>query len=117
MRRAFLLCWIEAAPHPDRIARPFPDADSEGKTVKRIVLAAALGVLFNGAVQAAAIELDNSHASMRVADLSTLQGKEVVAPPPASMSELPEPEVLAMMLVGLVLIGYRASRHSSEKFK
>jgi hypothetical protein len=33
------------------------------------------------------------------------------------MSELPEPEVFAMMLVGLILIGYRASRDSSEKFK
>lgn len=33
------------------------------------------------------------------------------------MSELPEPEVFAMMLVGLVLIGWRASRDSSEKFK
>ena len=86
--------------------------------MKRIALAAALGVLVCGAVQAAAIDLDNGRAaSMRVADLSTLQRNEVVAPPPASMSELPEPEVLAMMLVGLVLIGYRASRHSSEKFK
>ncbi|WP_305823469.1 MULTISPECIES: PEP-CTERM sorting domain-containing protein [Massilia] len=34
------------------------------------------------------------------------------------MSELPEPEVFAMMLVGLVLLGYRARRRdSSEKFK
>ena len=40
---------------------------------------------------------------------------EVVAM--TSPSELPEPEVFAMMLVGLVLIGYRASRDSSEKFK
>jgi hypothetical protein len=53
----------------------------------------------------------------RVADLSTVNRNELVAPPPASMSELPEPEVFAMMLVGLVLIGYRASRDSSEKFK
>ena len=30
---------------------------------------------------------------------------------------LPEPEVVAMMVLGLVLIGYRASRDSSEKFK
>jgi hypothetical protein len=35
----------------------------------------------------------------------------------AEMSELPEPEVFAMMLLGLVLIGYRASRDSDEKFK
>ncbi len=86
--------------------------------MKRIALAAVLGVLSSGAVQATAIDLDNSHTDgMRVADLPTVQRNEVVAPPPASMSELPEPEVFAMMLVGLVLIGYRASRHSSEKFK
>jgi hypothetical protein len=50
-------------------------------------------------------------------DLSTVNHNEVVAPPSPSMSELPEPEVFAMMLVGLILIGYRASRDSSEKFK
>ena len=33
------------------------------------------------------------------------------------LSRLPEPEVFAMMLLGLVLIGYRASRMSSEKFE
>jgi len=87
-------------------------------TVKRYALAAALGLLFSGAVQAAAVDLDNSRAvSLRVADLSTLPRNEVVAPPSASMSELPEPEVFAMMLVGLILIGYRARRDSSEKFK
>ena len=37
--------------------------------------------------------------------------------PAAPMSELPEPEVFAMMLLGLVLIGYRASRDSDEKFR
>jgi hypothetical protein len=34
-----------------------------------------------------------------------------------TLSRLPEPEVFAMMLLGLVLIGYRASRMSSEKFE
>jgi hypothetical protein len=52
-----------------------------------------------------------------VTDPSTVNRNEAVAPPPASMSELPEPEVFAMMLVGLILIGYRASRDSNEKFK
>ena len=33
------------------------------------------------------------------------------------LPHLPEPEVVAMMLLGLVLIGYRASRDSSEKFR
>nr|WP_197986338.1 MULTISPECIES: PEP-CTERM sorting domain-containing protein [unclassified Massilia] len=36
---------------------------------------------------------------------------------PSGISELPEPEVFAMMLVGLVLLGYRARRDSREKFK
>lgn len=88
--------------------------------MKRFALAAALGLSFGGAVQAAAIDLDNHVASVpmhRVADLAPVTRTDVVAPPPSSMSELPEPEVFAMMLVGLVLIGYRASRHSSEKFK
>jgi hypothetical protein len=81
-------------------------------TVKRTILAvtlnAALSLLFCGAVQAAAVDLDTTHAVART---------ESVAPPSPSMSELPEPEVFAMMLVGLILIGYRASRDSSEKFK
>jgi hypothetical protein len=89
-------------------------------TVKRYALAATLSLLMGGAVQAAAIDLDNSHAVARmhgVTDQSTVSRNEVVVPPSPSMSELPEPEVFAMMLVGLILIGYRASRDSSEKFK
>ena len=88
-------------------------------TVKRYALAATLSLLMGGTVQAAAIDLDNSHVLRlrSVADLSTVNCNEVVAPPSPSMSELPEPEVFAMMLVGLILIGYRASRDSSEKFK
>jgi hypothetical protein len=88
-------------------------------TVKQYALAAALSLLFSGAAQAAAVDLDNSPTlrAYRVGDLSTVKRNEVVAPPPSSMSELPEPEVFAMMLVGLILIGYRASRDSSEKFK
>ena len=78
-------------------------------TVKRTILAATLSLLFCGAVQAAAVDLDTTHAVQA-------HTESVVLPSP-SMSELPEPEVFAMMLVGLVLIGYRASRDSSEKFK
>ncbi|CAH0133885.1 hypothetical protein SRABI118_00106 [Massilia sp. Bi118] len=91
-------------------------------TVKRYVLAAALSSALSlpfGAAQAAAIDLDTSHAirAHRIADVSTVGRTEVIMPPSPSMSELPEPEVFAMMLVGLILIGYRASRDSSEKFK
>jgi hypothetical protein len=88
-------------------------------TVKRYVLAATLSLLFGSAAQATAIDLDTTHVirANRIADISTVARTEVVAPPSPSMSELPEPEVFAMMLVGLILIGYRASRDSSEKFK
>lgn len=80
-----------------------------------------LSLLFSGAVQAAIVDLGDladpgSSVGMRVADLSPVPRNQPVTPP-ASMSELPEPDVLAMMLVGLVLIGYRASRDSSEKFE
>jgi hypothetical protein len=89
--------------------------------VKRTVLAATatLTLLFGSAAQAAVIDLDSYHAARthRIADVSPVARTEVVAPPSPSMSELPEPEVFAMMLVGLILIGYRASRDSSEKFK
>jgi hypothetical protein len=91
-------------------------------TVKRTILAvtlnAALSLVFCGASQAAAVDLDTTHAvhAYRIADISPAARTEAVAPSP-SMSELPEPEVFAMMLVGLILIGYRASRDSSEKFK
>jgi hypothetical protein len=83
-----------------------------GMTVNRTILAATLNatlsLLVSGAAQAAAVDLDTTYAVARM---------EVVAPTSPSMSELPEPEVFAMMLVGLVLIGYRASRDGSEKFK
>jgi hypothetical protein len=35
----------------------------------------------------------------------------------SSPSDLAEPQVLAMMLLGLCLIGYKVGRDSSEKFK
>lgn len=55
-------------------------------------------------------------ASLSASDLLVVQTAAVVVPP-ANMSELPEPEVFLMMLLGLCLIGYRASRHSDEKFE
>lgn len=91
-------------------------------TVKRYVLAATLGVFFgmslNGAVQAAAIDLslgEPVHPSGMVHPPAPSRADP--ADMPVMMSELPEPEVLAMMLVGVILIGYRVSRDSSEKFE
>ena len=88
--------------------------------MKRLLLAVALGLFAGGAAQAAVIDLSSpardSGAQRRIADLAVAPGPEIVTAP-TYMSELPEPEVFAMMLVGLVLLGYRASRDSSEKFK
>jgi predicted secreted protein len=122
----FLLCWIgtralsEAASpgHAGIVA-----SHLRGMTVKRTMLAAtlnaAMSLLVCGAVHAAAVDLETTPAvhAYRTADIPPGARTEVAATPPPSMSELPEPEVFAMMLVGLVLIGYRASRDSSEKFK
>ena len=33
------------------------------------------------------------------------------------LPELPEPEVVAMMVLGLMLIGYRASRENNDSFR
>lgn len=82
--------------------------------MKRYVLAATLSLLLSGAVQAATIDLVPSQPGQATAGLSTTARADAALP--VSMSELPEPEVFAMMLVGLILIGYRASRDSSEKF-
>ena len=94
----------------------------KGTIVNKFFIALALGWLAGGAAHAAVVELSPvphggaaSHA--RLADLAPTPRIDVVVPP-THMSELPEPEVFAMMLVGLVLLGYRARRRdSSEKFK
>lgn len=96
-----------------------------GATVKQTVLAAALALGSLG-VHAAAIDLApggtpaaapvQQGRALRVPDLAVTPGVPRVLSGNL-MSELPEPEVFAMMVVGLVLIGYRASRDSSEKFK
>jgi hypothetical protein len=87
-------------------------------TVKRSAFAALSSLVLSGAVQAAAIDIDlgqpldvgrmapsSSPARARLTDRTL------------TTSELPEPEVFTMMLVGLILIGYRVSRDSSDKFE
>jgi hypothetical protein len=92
-----------------------------GTIVNRFALAAALA-LGIGSAQASAIDLAPDGSAVqpvrthRVPDLAVSPGVQFMLPS-TRMSELPEPEVFAMMLVGLVLIGYRARRESSEKFK
>lgn len=95
--------------------------------MKQFALAAVLALTIVGAADAAITEIisSGSHAtqppqpaylSLSAADLAAVRRAEIIGVP-SNMSELPEPEVFAMMLVGLVLIGYRASRDSSDKFK
>jgi archaellum biogenesis protein FlaJ (TadC family) len=98
-----------------------------GTIVKKYALAVGLALMLAGAADAAITEIISTGASTRVApqaaylrlsaaDLAAVRHAEIIAVP-TNMSELPEPEVFAMMLVGLVLIGYRASRDSSDKFQ
>jgi len=88
--------------------------------MNKYALAAALAICLGSPAQAAVIDLSTGNGVARVQppvrNLSVTQRQDVVAPP-ANMSELPEPEVFAMMLLGLILIGYKAGRDSSEKFK
>jgi hypothetical protein len=91
-------------------------------TVKRYAFAATLslllGVLPYGGAQAAAIDLNLSQPVLASgAGEPSAASRIDPAAMPVTMSELPEPEVFAMMVVGVILIGYRVSRDSSEKFK
>jgi hypothetical protein len=105
-------------------ATPALCTDQERKTVKKHVLAIALALTLGGTAQADAIDLTPVvQASAEPASVQkqlahpSAPARYEIALFQANMSELPEPEVFAMMLLGLVLIGYRASRDSDEKFK
>jgi hypothetical protein len=92
-------------------------ASTEGNIVNKYALAATLALVLCGAVQAAAIDLDTHPAGTTAGAAGPQAAPTGTAVLGVPMSELPEPEVFAMMLVGLVLIGYRARRDSSDKFK
>jgi hypothetical protein len=93
---------------------------NEGNNVNRYALAAALALTLGGAARATAIDLSAPVEMAQVpapphdAAVAAAGRIQLVAP---RTSDLPEPAVFAMMLLGLVLIGYRASRDSSEKFR
>jgi hypothetical protein len=66
------------------------------------------------------MELRRAHMSPArddapLSDLAVTRRDQIVTPL-THLPELPEPEVFAMMLVGLVLIGYRVSRDGGDKF-
>lgn len=110
------LCRCEAA----ITGAPAYDQQDEEFTVKKFALCIALAAGFAGTAQAALVELERAATSAAPvagvasrADLMVTPG----AVAPGQMSELPEPEVFAMMLLGVALIGWRVSRHSDEKFE
>lgn len=92
--------------------------------MNRHALALALALSLGGAAQAATVDLTPMVQAAEVGGApvafhhpspgSALTGMVALE---AEMSELPEPEVFAMMLLGLILIGYRASRDSNDKFE
>ncbi|NHZ32041.1 PEP-CTERM sorting domain-containing protein [Massilia rubra] len=87
--------------------------------MKKYAVAAAFMLALVAAAPASAIEvLDNQQAGAAAMDSHPqMNAMQMAAMPAPQMSELPEPEVFAMMLLGLVLIGYRARRESGEKFQ
>jgi hypothetical protein len=99
-----------------------PDQYEEGIIVKKVALCIALVASLTGTAQGALVEFERAVVSAApIAGLSSRADLAATAASPATRpgeaSELPEPEVFAMMLLGLVLIGYRARRHSDEKFE
>ena len=87
--------------------------------MKKTAIAAAFMLALVGSAPASAIEvLDNQQAAVASMDSQPrMNAMQMATMPAPHMSELPEPEVFAMMLLGLVLIGYRARRESGEKFR
>lgn len=86
--------------------------------MKTFMLSAAFALALGAAMPASALEVvDNAVAGtpVRHPDLAPVPYATMLAT--EQLSELPEPEVFAMMLLGLVLLGYRASRENNEKFK
>ena len=83
----------------------------------KIAIISALAAALATPIEARAIEVfDSSPARFAHQSASAAAPVQAGLPGPI-LSELPEPEVFAMMLLGLVLIGYRARRDSSEKFQ
>ena len=74
----------------------------------------------SGATHNDVMELRRAHMSLARNDAPlpnlAVTRRDQMVTPLTHLPELPEPEVFAMMLVGLVLIGYRVSREGGDKF-
>jgi hypothetical protein len=89
-------------------------ATKKGIAVKKIALAATLAITLCSQAQARFLEIVAEPGAAPQVAAGAPRGIVSVAVDP---SELAEPAVFAMMLLGLCLIGYRVSRDSSETFK
>jgi hypothetical protein len=97
-----------------------PQAQKKEDAVKTFALAATLALIVYGPAQAGPSAITPERGA---ADVAAPAAVAATAPPGGTVllqqvsSDLAEPEMFAMMVVGLVLIGYRATRDSSETFR
>ena len=86
--------------------------------MKKIALAAMLAMALGAHAGASVMEIVSAHGAVSSAPRPALtapaEGVAVLQP---VSSDLAEPAVFAMMLLGLCLIGFRARRDGSETFK
>jgi hypothetical protein len=86
--------------------------------VKTIAHAALLALALCGPVQARLVEIAAASAPLAsVAHPAHPAQPRAIVVLQSPTSDLAEPQILAMMLLGLCLIGYKARRESSETFK
>ncbi|MET0856420.1 MAG: hypothetical protein ABWY27_06705 [Telluria sp.] len=86
--------------------------------MKTIAHAALLALALCGPAQARLVEIAaGGQPAASMADPAQPRSTRSVVVLQSPTSDLAEPQILAMMLLGLCLIGYKASRESSEKFK
>ena len=87
-----------------------------GCHVKTLATMAALAFCCLAPASAFATGALNAGAMLRFyPDLAPLPSYATVQH--ALLPQLPEPEVVAMMILGLILIGYRASRENNDTFR
>ncbi|GGE60048.1 PEP-CTERM sorting domain-containing protein [Massilia psychrophila] len=86
--------------------------------MKKFALAAMLAMALGAHARASVMEIVSAHGAVSSAPHAALtappEGVAVLQP---VSSDLAEPAVFAMMLLGLCLIGFRARRDGSETFK
>ena len=86
--------------------------------MKKFALAATLALVLGAHAHASVMEMSSDRGTVGSGPPAALTApREGVAVLQPASSDLAEPAVFAMMLLGLCLIGYRARRDSSETFK